>query len=162
MAQPVWYTTMPSPFGPLCLVANPLGLLQVGFQQGERSISPEVTWTEEAEPIAAARQQLTEYFHGQRRAFHLPLAPPGTPFQQRVWQELRRIPYGTTVTYLDLARQLGNPRAVRAVGHAYGRNPLAIIIPCHRVLGRDGRLHGYASGLANKRRLLWHEGVQLR
>ena len=162
MVQPVWYTTMPSPFGPLCLAANHLGLLRVDFQQGDRPVSPEVAWSEDAEPLAAARQQLTEYFHGQRRDFYLPLAPPGTPFQQRVWQALQRIPYGTTLTYLDLAQQLGNPHAVRAVGHANGRNPIAIIIPCHRVLGRDGRLRGYASGLAYKHQLLLHEGVRLR
>jgi methylated-DNA-[protein]-cysteine S-methyltransferase len=152
---------MPSPFGPLCLAANHLGLIRVDFQQGARPVAPEGTWQEEAEPLAAARQQLTEYFHGQRRDFCLPLAPPGTPFQQRVWQELQRIPYGTVLTYLDLAQQLGNPRSVRAVGHANGRNPIAIIIPCHRVMGRDGRLRGYASGLAYKRRLLLHEGVRL-
>ena len=161
MVQPVWYSTMPSPFGPLCLAANHLGLIRIDFQLGERPVSPDAAWQEEAEPLAAARQQLMEYFHGQRRDFHLPLAPQGTPFQRRVWQELQRIPYGTTLTYLELAQRLGNPRAVRAVGHANGRNPIAIVIPCHRVLGRDGRLRGYASGLAYKHRLLLHEGVRL-
>jgi methylated-DNA-[protein]-cysteine S-methyltransferase len=85
----------------------------------------------------------------------------GTAFQQHVWQELQRIPYGTTITYRELAQRLGNLRAVRAVGQANGCNPIAIIIPCHRVVGHDGRLRGYASGLSFKQRLLQHEGVQL-
>jgi methylated-DNA-[protein]-cysteine S-methyltransferase len=91
----------------------------------------------------------------------LPLAPPGTPFQQRVWQELQRIPFGTTLTYRELAKYLGMPQAARAVGHANGRNPLAIVIPCHRLIGSNGQLRGYASGITLKQRLLQHEGVRL-
>jgi methylated-DNA-[protein]-cysteine S-methyltransferase len=162
MSLSVWYTTMPSPFGPLCLAANAQGLIRVDFQQGERPILPEANWQEGGGPITDAKQQLEEYFQGQRQDFHVLLAPQGTPFQQRVWQELQRIPYGSTITYLELAQRLGNPRAVRAVGHANARNPIAIMIPCHRVIGRDGRLHGYASGLDFKRRLLLHEGAPLR
>jgi methylated-DNA-[protein]-cysteine S-methyltransferase len=161
MAQTVWYTIMPSPFGPLCLATTPEGLMRVDFQQGDRPIRVAPTWQENARLLADARQQLAEYFLGQRRDFTVRLAPPGTPFQRRVWQELQRIPYGTTVTYTELAQRLGQPRAVRAVGHANGRNPIAILIPCHRVVGRDGRLRGYAAGLAFKQRLLLHEGARL-
>jgi methylated-DNA-[protein]-cysteine S-methyltransferase len=89
------------------------------------------------------------------------LAPDGTPFQQRVWQEIQRIPCGTTLTYRELARRLGRPGAARAVGHANGRNPIAIVIPCHRLIGSDGQLRGYAGGIALKQRLLQHEGVQV-
>jgi methylated-DNA-[protein]-cysteine S-methyltransferase len=104
-------------------------------------------------------QQLQEYFQGLRQHFTVPLAPLGTPFQQHVWEELQHIPYGTTITYQELARRVGNPNAARAVGHANGRNPIAIIIPCHRVVGQNGHLRGYAGGLAMKQRLLQHEGV---
>lgn len=158
---PIWYTTMPSPFGPLCLAASAEGLLRADFQHGERPVCPAASWREDLALLAEARRQLGEYFQGRRQAFQLPLAPAGTSFQQRVWQELQCIPYGTTLTYLELAERLGNPRAVRAVGHANGRNPIAIVIPCHRVIGRDGRLHGYAAGLEFKHRLLLHEGVRL-
>jgi methylated-DNA-[protein]-cysteine S-methyltransferase len=161
MSQSVWYTIMPSPFGPFCLAATQQGLLRVDFQPDERPIHLDSAWQEDAGLLTEARQQLAEYFLGQRQDFALRLAPQGTPFQQRVWQELQHVPYGTTITYTTLAQRLGNPRAVRAVGQANGRNPIAIIIPCHRVIGRDGRLRGYASGLAFKHRLLLHEGVRL-
>ena len=101
--------------------------------------------------------QLDEYFQGTRRAFELKLAPQGTEFQQRVWQELLKIPYGQTVSYLDIARAIGNEQAVRAVGSANGQNPISIIIPCHRVIGRDGQLTGYGGGLWRKAWLLNHE-----
>ena len=161
MSYPVWYTTMISPLGTLCLAASQEGLIRVDFQQGERPIQPDPAWQEEAHLLTDARCQLEEYFQGKRRHFTLRLTPKGTPFQQRVWQELLRIPYGATITYTELAQRLGNPRAVRAVGHANGRNSIALIIPCHRVIGRDGRLRGYASGLAFKHRLLLHEGTRL-
>ena len=105
--------------------------------------------------------QLREYFEGTRQQFSLPLAPSGTDFQHSVWQALQQVPYGTTVTYQDLAERLGKPTAARAVGSANGCNPIAIIVPCHRVIGRDGRLRGYASGLHIKRQLLQHEGARL-
>jgi methylated-DNA-[protein]-cysteine S-methyltransferase len=161
MSRTVWYTIMPSPWGPLCLAATREGLWRADFQQGDRPVRLDPAWQENAAPLADACAQLREYFQHQRRHFTLRLAPAGTPFQQRVWQELQRIPYGTTITYLELAQRLGNRRAVRAVGHANGCNPIAIIIPCHRVVGRDGRLRGYASGLAFKQSLLQHEGARL-
>lgn len=103
---------------------------------------------------AAVVRQLDEYFAGRRRAFELELAPEGTPFQQRVWRELRAIPFGATISYRQLAERLGQPSAMRAVGAANGRNPIPIVVPCHRVIGRDGTLTGYAGGLERKRFLL--------
>jgi methylated-DNA-[protein]-cysteine S-methyltransferase len=103
---------------------------------------------------ADARRQLAEYFDGRRRHFDLRLAPEGTPFQTRVWAELCRIPFGTTISYRELAARIGQPAAVRAVGLANGRNPIAIVVPCHRVIGADGSLTGYGGGLDRKRYLL--------
>jgi O-6-methylguanine DNA methyltransferase len=105
------------------------------------------------------RQQLSEYFHGARRDFDLPLHTPGTPFQVRVWDELRRIPHGTTTTYARVAHAIGQPTAVRAVARANGDNRVAIVIPCHRVIGSDGSLTGYGGGLWRKKKLLGLEGA---
>ena len=99
-------------------------------------------------------EALQRYFAGELFEFQLPLAPEGTPFQQRVWQELRRIPYGETISYLELAKRVGDPKSVRAVGRANGANPIAVVVPCHRVIGADGSLTGYAGGLEKKRALL--------
>jgi methylated-DNA-[protein]-cysteine S-methyltransferase len=110
---------------------------------------------------AQAALQLTEYFANTRRTFDLPLAPAGTVFQQQVWQLLRDIPYGETVSYSIIAQRLGNPKAVRAVGSANGKNPISIIVPCHRVIGANGTLTGYAGGLARKSQLLRLENPQL-
>ncbi len=107
--------------------------------------------------LARVREQLAEYASGSRRDFDLPLAPQGTPFQQTAWQALLRIPYGETRSYLEQARLLGNPAAVRAVGRANGANPIALIVPCHRVIGSDGSLTGYAGGLPLKQQLLQFE-----
>ncbi|MCA8974064.1 MAG: methylated-DNA--[protein]-cysteine S-methyltransferase [Planctomycetes bacterium] len=114
-----------------------------------------LAWTDGTD--SPARRQLAEYFAGRRREFELPLAPRGTPFQLEVWAALRTIPFGSTCSYADIAARIGRPNAVRAVGAANGRNPIAIIVPCHRVIGRDGSLTGYAGGLDRKRRLLQHE-----
>jgi O-6-methylguanine DNA methyltransferase len=104
--------------------------------------------------LAAARQQMTEYFAGTRRQFELPLRQPGTPFQSRVWQALTEIPYGSTCSYSDIARKIGQPQAMRAVGAANGRNHIPIIVPCHRVVNSDGSLGGFSSGLWRKQKLL--------
>lgn len=109
--------------------------------------------------LREGREQILAYLRGERKTFELPLAPRGTPFQCAVWEELRRIPYGTTCTYGELAARIGNPRAVRAVGQANHRNPLPIFIPCHRVIGANGALTGYAGGLELKRSLLELEGI---
>jgi methylated-DNA-[protein]-cysteine S-methyltransferase len=115
---------------------------------------PDPLWQESDAPFAAVRVQLAEYFAGQRREFDVPLKLAGTPFQRRVWQELGRIPYGATISYAQLAQRIGKPTASRAVGHANGRNPISILVPCHRVVGADGRLTGYAGGVDKKRWLL--------
>lgn len=117
---------------------------------------------EDARAFDVVRAQLEEYLDGTRTTFTLPLAPRGTEFQRRVWSALARIPYGATTTYAAIARTIGAPRAVRAVGAANGRNPLAIVVPCHRVIGRDGTLTGYAGGLERKRALLALESASVR
>lgn len=160
-AMPTWYTTLDTPLGPLCLAGTTQGLTRVDFQHGKRPVQPAAHWVAERGVLDEACRQLQEYFQGQRHHFTLPLAPVGTPFQQRVWQALQQIPYGTTCTYQALAQYLGNPAAARAIGAANGRNPIAIIIPCHRLIGSDGRLRGYAGGLTLKQRLLEHESVSL-
>jgi methylated-DNA-[protein]-cysteine S-methyltransferase len=132
------------------------------------------TWMANAEPASAswadrcgtdalldeARRQLVAYFDGRLTVFDLPLAPNGTDFQRRVWTELTRIPFGATISYADLARRVSNSAAVRAVGAANGRNPIPIIVPCHRVIGSDGSLTGFGGGLHRKQWLLRHEGAQ--
>jgi methylated-DNA-[protein]-cysteine S-methyltransferase len=152
---------MDSPLGPICLTATDGGLTRVDFQNGERPVKSPLNDPDKGGVLAAAVRQLQAYFDGTGQRFTVPLAPAGTAFQQRVWQALQQIPCGTTITYQELAYRVGSPKGARAVGSANGCNPIAIIIPCHRVLGRDGRLRGYAGGLCLKRRLLQHEGAWL-
>jgi methylated-DNA-[protein]-cysteine S-methyltransferase len=116
---------------------------------------------EDERAFAEVRAQLDDYFDGRRSSFDLVLAPLGTDFQRRVWSALAEIPYGTTTTYAEIARAIGRPRAVRAVGAANGMNPLSIVVPCHRVIGKDGTLTGYAGGLPRKRRLLEIESAPM-
>lgn len=139
-----------SPVGAVELVASVAGLARVSFVDG--GISRENLMSNVH--LDAAERQLGEYFAGKRRTFDLVLAPRGTPFQMAAWQVLRTIPFGSTMTYGEQAAAMGNPRAVRAVGGANGRNPLAIVVPCHRVIGANGQLTGYASGVERKRWLL--------
>jgi methylated-DNA-[protein]-cysteine S-methyltransferase len=115
---------------------------------------PDASWRQSDASFAAVREQLAEYFAGERQQFDVPLKLVGTAFQLRVWQELVRIPFGTTISYARLAQRLGKPTASRAVGHANGRNPISIIVPCHRVIGADGKLTGYAGGVDKKQWLL--------
>jgi methylated-DNA-[protein]-cysteine S-methyltransferase len=117
---------------------------------------------ENPEALADVEQQLAEYFRGERKVFDLALAPEGTPFQQRVWAELLKIPYGETISYIELARRVGNPKASRAVGGANGSNPIWLIVPCHRVIGSNGTLTGYAGGVGIKQTLLELEGVKIK
>ncbi len=142
-----------TPIGPLTLEADENAVTAIRFSAGG---------AQDASPLLdAAEAQLREYFAGARRTFDLPLAPHGTAFQQRVWAALRAIPYGETRTYGELAAAIGNPSASRAVGMANHRNPIPIIIPCHRVIGANGTLTGYAGGLEIKRRLLALEGINI-
>jgi methylated-DNA-[protein]-cysteine S-methyltransferase len=151
---PVLYTHAPSPLGPLLLVGTGDALTAIWLPSGRDRRDPEPGWIETAKPFAEAVRQLGAYFAGQLRRFALPLAPAGTPFQRRVWQALLEIPYGETVSYGELARQIDRPSAFRAVGAANGQNPLAIVIPCHRVIGSNGQLVGYGGGLPVKSALL--------
>ncbi len=143
-----------SPLGPLRLVASAHGLRGLYFQQHRHAPPVDPAWTPDAAPFATVTEQLDAYFTGGRRTFDLPLDPIGTTWQQRVWDALAEVPYGDTVSYGQLAARLGAPSASRAVGLANGRNPLSIVVPCHRVVGADGRLTGYGGGLARKEHLL--------
>jgi methylated-DNA-[protein]-cysteine S-methyltransferase len=153
----VYYDHFDSPVGRLLLVLDGPGLRHVHFVRGRHALAIDPTWERGPGALHEARSQLQAYFAGRLRAFDLPLAPAGTEFQQRVWLELLRIPYGATASYGEIARRIGEPHAVRAVGAANAQNPLAIVIPCHRVVGSDGGLTGYGGGLAVKRFLLDHE-----
>ncbi len=145
-----------SPLGPLAISGTPAGISAVRYMD-----APTGTHTPPNDlpaPVQAYMQQLADYFAGTRRAFDVPLALAGTPFQQRVWAAVQRIPFGETRAYLQIAGELGNPQAVRAVGGANSRNPAAILVPCHRVIGSSGDITGYAGGLWRKQWLLAHEG----
>lgn len=146
------YTTVASPIGPLVLCSN--GKALTGLHMHPATIGDDWKRDDRAAPFAVAREQLAEYFAGERTTFDVPLEPEGTAFQLRVWEELRAIPYGETRSYADIARQVGSPRGFRAVGLANGRNPIAVIVPCHRVIGADGSLTGFGGGLDRKRTLL--------
>ncbi len=148
------HTVVDSPVGPLTLVAEDRTLIRLHMDD-QRHRPADATFGEpDATPFHDVIDQLTEYFAGQRRTFVLPMAAAGTPFQRAVWSALCDIPYGETLSYRGLAERIGNPAAVRAVGLANGRNPIGIIVPCHRVIGADGSLTGYGGGLERKRRLL--------
>ena len=156
-------TTIDSPVGELTLIASDAGLRAVLWQDDRvtRVPLPADIVDDPGHPVLrAAVAQLGEYFAGTREDFDLPLAPEGTPFQQKTWEALRAIPYGETISYGEQARRLGSPSAVRAVGAANGRNPISIIVPCHRVIGSNGSLTGFAAGLEAKAWLLRHESSE--
>jgi len=155
------YTRIESPVGKLLLAADGQGLRQVSFESSKRAASVRPDWREDQASFSEVVRQLQAYFHGELKAFEIPLAPEGTEFQLLVWNSLRRIPYGQTISYAQLAQNIGNPKAVRAVGLANGCNPIPIIIPCHRVIGSDGSLTGFGGGLPNKKKLLALESRQL-
>ena len=159
MTETMLHTTSESPVSELLLVGDERRLRGLYMQAGRRPGAVASEWKSAGEPFAAARRQLGEYFEGERTAFDLELAPLGTPFQKQVWDALRRISYGRTASYGDIARGIGHPTASRAVGMANGRNPISIVVPCHRVIGTDGKLTGYAGGVERKRFLLQLEGV---
>ena len=157
----IFYTRIDSPVGKLLLAADTQGLRLVSFESSKRATPVRPQWSEDNAPFAEVIRQLRAYFAGELREFDLPLAPEGTEFQLRVWNSLRTIPYGETISYAQLAQKIGNPQAVRAVGLANGSNPIPIIVPCHRVIGSDGSLTGFGGGLANKQKLLALESRQL-
>ena len=154
------YSLYPSAFGELAIAASEDGLVGIDLQTGKRPLVAKPEWQRQATPLTdTAAAQLQEYFAGERQVFDLPLDAAGTDFQRRVWQALCAIPYGETRSYRELAESIGNPNAVRAVARANGANPLSIVVPCHRVIGADGTLTGYAGGLEMKARLLVLEGA---
>jgi methylated-DNA-[protein]-cysteine S-methyltransferase len=148
-----------SPIGRLRLVASDDALVGVYFEAHAPAPTLVARQVARHAILDASAQQLAEYFAGTRRAFDLPLAPQGTAHQRAVWRALAKIPFGSTTSYGELARALPRPTAARALGHANARNPLSIVLPCHRVIGRDGALVGYAGGLDRKRWLLAHEAA---
>jgi methylated-DNA-[protein]-cysteine S-methyltransferase len=156
MNRPTSYAKVDSPVGPLTLVADGDELIGVYFENAAlaANAAPPPGWVRDERRLRPAATQLAEYFAGQRTRFDLPLAPRGTPFQRTVWEALLAIPHGETTSYGDLARAIGRPTASRAVGAANGRNPLSIVIPCHRVIGADGSMTGYGGEISRKRVLL--------
>ena len=164
------YSRLLTPVGELILTASDAALTGVYFPTSRRGTPPthHANWTESqgdtpsGKILARTAAQLTEYFGGQRTTFDVPLEACGSPFEHRVWNALRTIPYGTTTSYGELARRLGDPKGSRAIGTANGKNPIPIIVPCHRVIGANGELTGFGGGLDTKRWLLEHEGALLR
>jgi methylated-DNA-[protein]-cysteine S-methyltransferase len=157
-----YYDITPSPIGRLLLTATDSGLSGVFMEDHEGGPQPRPDWVHDAARLEVARRQLNEYFEGKRQEFDITLDLRGTPFQLEVWNALRGIPFGATASYRDLATDIRRPNAVRAVGAANGRNPVAIIVPCHRVIGADGSLTGYGGGLPRKQFLLNHEAGYIR
>ena len=155
------FTRIESPLGPLTLVGDRDSLREINFPQNGRAAAAYCDWREDASAFDETVRQLRAYFAGELEDFDLPLAPQGTSFQQKVWKELCEVPYGETISYGELARRIGNPNASRAVGLANGSNPIPIIIPCHRVIGSNGKLTGYGGGLPIKEKLLALEKRQL-
>lgn len=154
-----YYATIESPMGPILMLSNGTGLTGLRISDP----NPEAGWVESADaaPFAQARRELAEYFAGERTDFTIPLAPEGTEFQKQVWAELEKIPYGITISYGELATRIGNPAASRAVGLANGRNPIWLVVPCHRVIGSSGKMVGYAGGIERKIAMLDFEAAVL-
>ena len=150
----MYYCYLDTPIGELLVAGDEQGLSLIGFPEGSMRREPEPDWIFNEAPLEEACRQLTEYFSGARKAFDLPLHLTGTEFQLAVLRELIRIPYGETTSYGDIAERIGRPRAVRAVGAANGRNPIPIVVPCHRVIGKTGDLTGFGGGLDTKEALL--------
>jgi methylated-DNA-[protein]-cysteine S-methyltransferase len=163
MPKNVFYHLLPSPVGGLLLVSDGealTGLFLSDHKGGPRlkgELAPEPAWRLDEGPFAAVCEQLTDYFAGNLQEFDVRLAPDGTAFQKKVWQELCQIPFGACISYGELARRIGQPAASRAVGRANGQNPISIIVPCHRVIGANGTLTGYGGGIERKKWLLEHE-----
>jgi methylated-DNA-[protein]-cysteine S-methyltransferase len=156
------FTMIDSPIGALLLAGSEPGrLTRLHMHESRRPFTPPAEWRRDDDAFAGPVAQLREYFAGERRDFALELAPAGNDFELRVWAALREIPYGETVSYGEIARRIGAPSAARAVGLANGRNPIAVVIPCHRVIGADGSLTGYGGGLPRKRYLLDLEAGRL-
>ncbi len=150
----MYYCYLETPIGDLLLAGDDQALWLVGFPEGSMRREPEPDWIYSEKPFTDAREQLSAYFAGERKSFDLNLKPGGTEFQLQVLEELQKIPYGTTTSYGDIAKRIGRPRAMRAVGAANGRNPIPIIIPCHRVIGSSGDMTGFGGGIPTKEALI--------
>ncbi|MGR4896074.1 methylated-DNA--[protein]-cysteine S-methyltransferase [Stenotrophomonas sp. LARHCG68] len=155
----IYYDRFDSPIGPLTVAADDNGVRHILFAENRHNAKGREQWQRDPDALAEPRRQLLEYLQGKRRRFDLILAPAGTDFQLDVWQMLAQIPFGATWSYKELAERLGKPTATRAVGAANGRNPLPIVLPCHRVIGNNGALTGFGGGLPTKVALLKLEGV---
>ncbi len=150
----VYWSYMDSPIGNLLLAGDARALHYLGFPEGSMAREPEPGWLRRNSVFEPAKRQLDAYFQGRLTAFDLPLAPRGSDFQQAVWQAMLAIPYGETRSYSELAAAVGSPSASRAVGSAAGRNPIPVIIPCHRIIGSDGAMVGFGGGIKTKKYLL--------
>ncbi|TFG63480.1 MAG: methylated-DNA--[protein]-cysteine S-methyltransferase [Nitrospirales bacterium] len=148
------YWIWPSPVGGLLLLDDGRGLCGIQFQDGAHPLEIDAQWKKQRSPFTPVIQQLEEYFAGRLQRFTIPLSLEGTAFQRSVWRALKTIPYGKTVSYGAISKRIGNPKASRAVGAANGQNPVSIIVPCHRVIGANGKLVGYGGGLPIKTALL--------
>ncbi len=154
-----YWTTMKSPAGELYIACRDGKITDVLFSRPLKEF-PGSMWEKSDKPFRKTKKQLGEYFRGERKKFDLDLAPEGTRFQLAAWRQLRRIPYGETISYGEQAKRMGSPRAARAVGAANGKNPISIIVPCHRVIGANGSLTGFGGGLDKKKKLLDLEGAE--
>jgi len=150
----MYYCYFDTPIGELLLAGEDDALAMIGFPKGSMRRDPESDWIYNEKPLAEARRQLQEYFDGERKAFDLPLQLNGTEFQVSVLEALQNIPYGETVSYGEIAKRIGRPKAMRAVGAANGRNPIPIVVPCHRVIGSSGDMTGFGGGIDTKEALL--------
>ncbi|KRG63056.1 cysteine methyltransferase [Stenotrophomonas humi] len=155
----LYYDRFDTPIGPLTVAVDENGVRHILFAENRHDAKGREQWQRDPEAVAEPRRQLLEYLQGKRRQFDLILAPAGTDFQLDVWQMLAQIPFGATWSYRELAERIGKPTATRAVGAANGRNPLPIVLPCHRVIGNNGALTGFGGGLPTKAALLRLEGV---
>jgi len=155
----IYYSTYASPIGPLLLGVSDRGLAYLEFAGRSQGAERRKGWVESEEKTAPCREQLDRYFHGDLKQFEIPLDLEGTEFQKRCWNALLRIPYGQTRSYAEIAHEVGSPRGFRAVGMANHDNPVAIVVPCHRVITSDGKLGGYGGGLDVKEKLLKLEGA---
>lgn len=158
----MYYCFLDTPIGELLLAGEDGALSMIGFPKGSMRREPEADWIFNEQPLADACTQLREYFAGERQTFDIPLKLDGTEFQVSVLKALQEIPYGETASYGDIARRIGRPKAVRAVGAANGRNPIPIVVPCHRVIGSTGDLTGFGGGLDTKEALLRLEAEHTR
>lgn len=156
----LYYDILPSPIGDLLLIAQEFALKKIIFQPRDKVHKIHSDWIQGSELIEQTRNELKAYFNGQLKEFTVNVNPHGTPFQKQIWKEVKSIPYGQICSYQDVSNNIDHPTACRAVGRANSQNPIPIIIPCHRVIGKNGKLTGYAGGLDRKQKLLKLEGIE--